>query len=292
MFYIDENMFKRKNIFSYLENKFTKSMKYLNYCLLFAALFLFACKSEKGNKAAMGDKKDTSSTVTSNEEGYRMSPFIPSTTYPDATLSNMSYKDGQFNFDVASDSYSLGQQTPDAKTKMCANSGKGQHIHLIVDNKPYAAKYTNSFEYDIEDGEHHILAFLSRSYHESIKTETAHLLKKVTVKDRSIVSESDVKEPMITYSRPKGTYVGDDTKKVMLDFYLSNVELKDGYSVKAEINGDVHHVIKWQPYYIEGLPMGKNTIKLTLMKDGKTVDTPLNPVTREFMLKADPAPEK
>jgi len=35
--------------------------------------------------------------------------------------------------------------------------------------------------------------------------------------------------------------------------------------------------------------MGENTIELTLIdKDGNVVDTPLNPVTRTFTLKADP----
>ena len=48
----------------------------------------------------------------------------------------------------------------------------------------------------------------------------------------------------------------------------------------------------WQPYYIEGLPMGENTITLTLVDaEGKKVDTPLNPVTRKFTLAADPAEE-
>ena len=93
------------------------------------------------------------------------------------------------------------------------------------------------------------------------------------------------------YSRPKGTYIGEaDTKKVMLDFYLANVELGPSHQVKASINGEDHMIDTWQPYYIEGLPMGENTIELSLLdNNGKLVDTPLNPVTREFTLKADPA---
>jgi hypothetical protein len=76
----------------------------------------------------------------------------------------------------------------------------------------------------------------------------------------------------------------------MLDFYLTNATLGTDYTVKAEINGEEHLIDKWQPYYIEGLPMGDNTIKLTLLdKDGKPAAVPLNPVERTFTLKEDPA---
>lgn len=259
-------------------------MKYFITILLLVAFMITSCKNEKPKVEEVKEEKVVSS------QKYTLTPFAASSAYPDAELSNMNFKNGQFTFDVTSTSYKLGNQTPDAGAKMCANSSKGQHIHLIVDNKPYAAKYTKEFDYEIEDGDHTILAFLSRSYHESIKTASAHILKNVTIKDNSIVSSADVAAPMITYSRPKGKYVGEDTKKVMLDFYLSNLDMKDGYSVKADINGEVQHLVKWQPYYIEGLPMGKNRITLTLLKDGQPVNTPLNPVTREFELLSDPAP--
>jgi len=268
-------------------------MKYFNTIILFVALLVLSCKSDTSNKESKNqDKKVESKKTAAKVDKYTLTPFTPSAAYPDATLSNMKYNKGSFSFDVESDNYNLGMQTPDAGAKMCANSGKGQHIHLIVDNSPYAAKYTNSFEHDIADGDHTILAFLSRSYHESIKTSTAHILKNVKVKDKTIVSSTDVTVPTITYSRPKGKYVGDDTKKVMLDFYLSNLDLNEGYSVNANINGEIHNLTKWQPYYIEGLPMGKNKITLTLMKNGQAVNTPLNPVTREFDLMSDPAPNK
>ena len=94
---------------------------------------------------------------------------------------------------------------------------------------------------------------------------------------------------MLFYSRPKGTYVGKkNTDKVMLDFYVVNLKLGPNYKVLADINGEIHTIDTWQPYYIEGLPMGKNKIKLTLVDGaGNPVDTPLNPVEREFELKAD-----
>jgi len=162
---------------------------------------------------------------------------------------------------------------------------------LIVDNAPYSAQYTADFDFDVADGEHYLLAFLSRSYHESIKTADAHIMKQITVKDKSITASEDFQGKMLNYSRPKGTYVGKaNTEKVMLDFYLNNVEIGTDHFVKAEINGEEHMIEKWQPYYITGLPMGENTVKLTLVdKEGNRVTAPRNPVERKFTLKADPA---
>jgi len=223
---------------------------------------------------------------------YSLTAFENSQSFPNASINDMNFKDGTFSFDVKE--YELGNQTSDADSKMCANSAKGQHIHLIVDKEPYAAKYTATFDYDVDDAKEYILAFLSRSYHESIKTKEAHLAKKVTIKNNSIESQEDIESPMLFYSRPKGTYVGDsNTKKVMLDFYLVNTDLsEDGNYVDANINGEIHKITKWQPYYIEGLPMGDNYVSLVLRdKSGKQMDIPLNPVKRVFTLKEDPTPQ-
>lgn len=266
--------------------------------LLFAAMFAFtlALPSCGGDADHDHDDDDDEGTEEANEENeesaYAISPFEASAEFPDAAMESMDYTGGKFTYKVGGDSYSLGAQTPDAPQKMCANSGKGQHIHLIIDNNPYIAKYTAEFEQEVPDGEHYILSFLSRSYHESIKTAQAHIAKKVTVEGGAFKSAEDITAPMLFYSRPKGTYVGkDNTGKVMLDFYLENVSLSaDGFKVKANINNEQELTFdKWQPYYIEGLPMGDNKIVLTLIdKDGNTVDTPLNPVERVFTLKEDP----
>ena len=253
---------------------------------------LLSCDSAGGeegteNTAATEEPADTEAAAT-----YTLTPFSASQAYPDATIAGVSYEGGKFAFDVQSTDYELGAQTPDAASKMCANSGKGQHIHLIVDNAPYAAKYTADFDYEIADGEHHMLAFLSRSYHESIKTAAAHTAQKITVANNGITAAEDIKDPMLFYSRPKGTYVGEnDTKKVMLDFYLVNATLGADYKVMVEVNAEQEFMVDvWQPYYLEGLPMGDNKVKLTLIDgEGKAVDTPLNPVERVFTLKEDPA---
>ncbi len=254
--------------------------------LFILALSFSACQNTESQEQSDNPEAENEEQMA---DGLVISPFSKSQQYPDATLESVAYEGGKFNFGIAN--YELTVQTPDAGTKMCANSAQGQHIHLIMNNEPYAAKYEPEFDYELDNGEHYMLAFLSRSYHESIKTDKAHLAKKVTVKDGAFEGVEDITEPMLFYSRPKGNYVGEkNTKKVMLDFYPVNVELGENYKVKASINGEEHVFDVWQPYFIEGLPMGENEITLTLVDgQGNAVDAPLNPVTRKFTLKADPA---
>jgi len=200
------------------------------------------------------------------------------------------YSNGTFNYEVAN--YEFAAQTPDADALMCANSGKGQHAHLIINNEPYIAKYEPSFKMDLPDGTHHILTFLSRSYHEAIKNGTAYRAVTASVENNAFTDAVDIKTPMLFYSRPKGTYAGKKaTENVMLDFYPVNAELSaDGFYVEASVNGGPGmKITEWQPYFLKGLPMGENTVKLSLMKDGELVDTPLNPVSRTFTLEALPA---
>ena len=262
---------------------------------LFSFLFVFTACQDGAETADSTDKKEETkeTPAPSVANKYKLSPFEASTAYPDAKLVSVSMKEGKMEFKVdEGTSYKLGQQTPDAPQKNCANSAKGQHIHVLVDDKPYAARYTASFDdLKIEAGEHYILAFLSRSYHESIKTPDAFLAIRTAIdQNGNMLKSAKIAEPMVWYSRPKGTYTGKAaTEKVMLDFYLVNTDLKNGNKVKAEINGEVHMIDNWQPHYIEGLPMGANKITLSLLdKDGNLVKTLQNPISREFTLAEDP----
>ncbi len=253
--------------------------------LLFLGLFLImaSCKNQ-ATKETEAPKEEVSTPAIK----YTLTPFTVSQIFPDANLKSMSYKNGKFTTVIGGTTYKLGEQTSDAPQKNCANSKDGQHLHLIVDSEPYVAQYIVSFDHEIPDGDHYILTFLSRSYHESLKTPAAHKASKVTAKNKSFEKTDSIAGPMLFYSRPKGLYTGDDTKKVMLDFYLVNADMKR-YKVEADINGEKHMIDTWQPYYIEGLPEGDNTIKLSLLDtNGQLVNAPLNPVSRTFKLEKTP----
>ena len=224
-----------------------------------------------------------------------LSKLEGSKAYTDAKIAMKAPKKGAklpsgkpvgFAFDVKG--YELRTQTDTPAAKALANSGKGQHIHVIVDNAPYYAKYEPEFDLEMEDGHHVVLAFLSRSYHESLKSEAAAVVRNVTV-GKAKGEPADLSKPHLLYSRPKGTYVGDDTKKLLLDFYLLNTTLApDGNKVRATVNGQEFMIEEWAPYVLEGLPMGEVTVKLELVDaEGKAVPGPFNTVTRTVTLQAD-----
>jgi hypothetical protein len=245
-------------------------------------LLLASCKNQTTQEP------ESSMAADSNAVKYTLTPLSSSKEFPDASLKAIAYVGGTFSTVIGGSTYKLGEQTSDASEKSCANSKEGQHLHLIVDNEPYVAKYESSFTQDIPDGDHYLLCFLSRSYHESLKTPNAFKAAKVTIANKSITKSSDIEGPMLFYSRPKGIYTGNDANKVMLDFYLVNTDLS-GLKVEADINGEKHLLDKWQPYTIEGLPDGDNTIKLSLLDaTGQLVNAPLNPVTRTFKIEKTP----
>lgn len=272
-------------------------MKLLQLLLLSSLISLYGCGGDTSENAMdQGGVEEEGAEMIGNgnpgNENIRLTNMPATEQFPNAAIEEVTYKGGTFNYEIGGD-YTLGKQTDDAESVMCANSDKGQHIHLIVDNQPYIAKYEPTFDQPMADGEHYVLTFLSRSYHESIKTDAAHRAMKVNVANSSFAAPEPITEPMIFYSRPKGTYTGKkETDKVMLDFYPVNADLGSDYTVKADVNGKEFSIDEWKPYFLEGLPMGENTVTLTLMMGDSIVDAPLNPVIRTFTLQADPTEAK
>ena len=192
----------------------------------------------------------------------------------------VAHEDGyEFSFDVAS--YELGMQTLKNFDYQLANSTKGQHIHFIVNNDPYSAHYEDTFTKQFEESSNVILAFLSRSYHESVKNPNSFVLTQVGE------DKIDLNKEFLFYSRPKGTYEGLDTEYLLLDFYLVNTEISsNGNKVKATIMNTEFIIDEWAPYYIKGLSKGEIKIKLELIDAfGNLIDTPFNPSERTVILK-------
>ena len=124
----------------------------------------------------------------------------------------------------------------------------------------------------------------------SIKNKNAYALSSVITgmsRYTARYAAPDLTSPMLFYSRPKGEYSGLETDAVLLDFYIVNCDLSnEGYRVKAEINGTEFMLKKWCGYFMEGLPMGENTVKLTLIDaKGKQVESPYAVSERKFVLK-------
>ncbi len=267
-------------------------------------LFMSACEEKSS-----GDTNEPDSTATAEEVdppqeeattsfsdgGLKIYALEGSTQYPDAKLSlemppsGTDLPSGENMFKFVVENYQLGEQTPAAVDLGMANSPKGQHIHFILDNSPYSAHYEPEFTKELTDGHHVLLAFLSRSYHESVKNPDAFVVRQFVVGEpEGGYQEADLNAPHMFYSRPKGTYKYGDYDKLLLDFFLVNCDLSpDGYRVKATINSAEFTFTKYVPYVVEGLQAGETTIKLELLDaDGNLVDSPFNPVERTVTLEA------
>ena len=218
-----------------------------------------------------------------NSKKITLSKLEGSPPYLNAKISTASItlvddKEYAFSFDISD--YELGAQTINTVENQLANSGKGQHIHFIVNNGPYSAHYTNNFKKKLNNDNNVILAFLSRSYHESVKNPNAFILTQIGE------SKIDLDNEFLFYSRPKGTYKGKDTEKLLLDFYLINTTISPyGNKVKATINDTEFIITEWSPYYLEGLKKGEVKIKLELINsEGKLIDSPFNTSIRTVNL--------
>tara|TARA_B100000575_G_scaffold75364_1_gene58833 strand:+ start:12185 stop:12898 length:714 start_codon:yes stop_codon:yes gene_type:complete len=218
-----------------------------------------------------------------NSKKIKLSKLEGSPPYLNAKISTASITlgdDNEYNFSFDISEYELGAQTINNIENQLANSGKGQHIHFIVNNGPYSAHYTNNFKKKLNGNSNVILAFLSRSYHESVKNPNAFILTQVGE------SKIDLDNEFLFYSRPKGTYKGKDTEKLLLDFYLVNTTISPyGNKIKATINDTEFIITEWSPYYLEGLKKGEVKIKLELINsEGKLIDSPFNPSIRTVNL--------
>lgn len=252
--------------------------------------FLLFTQISCGPSTRSGAEQNVS-TEDSEKKIYNVYMAPDSYAYPEAKLeltdaeSNLDTGANLFQFKVSD--YELGMQTRDAADRKIANSAKGQHIHFIVDNGPYSAHYEPGFSRSLEPGNHVILAFLSRSYHESVKNDSSFVLTQVQVGSETDSSRFDETAEHLFYSRPKGTYSGSDTEKLLLDFFLINTTISETSNrVRLTINGEEAHMLtKWAPYYIEGLGKGEATIKLELLdKDGQLIPGPFNSAERTVTL--------
>ena len=196
-------------------------------------------------------------------------------------------------------------------------TGKGNHIHVILDNEPYEAYYEldQPFELrNVAEGKHTLRVFASRPWHESYKNEGAFQMVTFTVKGGGDTSKPtttnsgqtvaapansnaaatpkaregkdvapskagdvDPSKPLLTYSRPKGEYKGEDSDPIMIDFWLSNAKLKgDGgeYRVRYIIDDDEPRFIdKWEGTWLAGWLGGSHSVRLELLdKDGRPVE--------------------
>lgn len=198
---------------------------------------------------------------------------------------------------IEAENFETGVQTETERANEIANSANGQHFHVIVDNGPYMANYEAGTPFDLgslEPGAHTAFVFPSRSYHESVKGPDAYAMVNFYVQEESGEFMVGPEDPAIVYSRPKGTYSRADAERIMLDFYLHNVELSaDGYRAQYTIRSTGEQasevasttLTEWAPAFVTGLESGTYEVNLQLLDgQGNVVPGPFNDTTREIVV--------
>lgn len=265
------------------------------YSLAIIALMMLGCKESSKEKEAEKEAEKQEATIETVEEvaTITIEKLESSPEYKTASFelkspdTSKQLPSGEVNFEFDVQNYELGAQTKGPNASLLANSGKGQHIHFILNNQPYSAHYESTFVKEIPNGTHHLVAFLSRSFHESVKNENSVVVKQLQVGENDKDAKGlDMNSPTLIYSRPKGKYVGKDTENILLDFFVLNTTLsEDSNKVRATINDEEFMITEWVPHIIKGLPMGEVIIKLELLDaKGSLIPGPFNEVTRTVNL--------
>ncbi len=167
-----------------------------------------------------------------------------------------------------------------------ADFGLGPHIHVTLDNQEYKPLYdlnqTATFDH-LSAGTHTIRAFASRPWHESFKNQDAYAQVTFHVLTKTGENTPEAKTPLLTYSRPVGTY---GAEPILLDFYLQNAPLhllgKDDeaikdWQVRATVDGQSFTFDRWEPIYLKGFKAGQNWVKLELIEpDGDAIANVFN----------------
>ncbi|MBX3200022.1 MAG: hypothetical protein KF894_17940 [Labilithrix sp.] len=179
------------------------------------------------------------------------------------------------------------------------------HVHLILDNKPYKAIYETKQPVKLSEltggealaeGRHVLVAFPSRANHESVKTKGAFVVVPFWVGKKGDTKDDPTKKPMLVYSRPKGEYNGEMANHVLIDFYVTNVTLAEGKEhVNVKVTGpgiDKPLEAKVEkfgpPLYLDNLQNGSYEVTTELV-DGanKPIEGPWNSTKRSIKIDHD-----
>ncbi|NGX37324.1 MAG: hypothetical protein K1000chlam2_00478 [Chlamydiae bacterium] len=154
---------------------------------------------------------------------------------------------------------------------------------LDQNNLFYYMTLNTTVPFNLKQGMHVIRAFPDRSFGESLKGSGCYDASIFYIGREEDNLDIDLDDPYLTYNEPLETLRYSSEKPILLDFYLSNVQLsRDGYKVKVTIDKDTERSLtSWVPYYVYGLEAGKHTIQLQLINEKNEVVPGLfNDVTR------------
>jgi hypothetical protein len=153
--------------------------------------------------------------------------------------------------------------------------GLGNHLHVVLDRETYQGVYdpNQSLVFkNLAAGTHTLRVFASRPWHESFKNDGAFDRVTFHVLTKTAANNPDPQQPLLTYSRPTGTY---GAEPILLDYYLTNAPSHAGeqsdservpdWQIRATVNDQQFMLDRWAPVYLQGFKPGKNWVRLELL---------------------------
>lgn len=225
-----------------------------------------------------------------NPSSIRITPEAP-TPEPDNVETTILFPGDEevevnpVNVQVRLRGFPVGTMSDFPRKNEIYNDPEGQSLLIFIDNYHpfeiytsfvnaldqsnlyYDLTLTKLIPYDLGEGMHVIRTFPGRSYGESLKNAGCFQARIFYIGSQMNNLNVDLNAPYLTYNEPLETLTYEAGKPLLLDFYLSNIQLsQDGYKVKVTIDGSVQRILtSWTPYYIYGLKSGKHKIRLQLL---------------------------
>jgi Family of unknown function (DUF6130) len=164
--------------------------------------------------------------------------------------------------------------------------GLGPHLHVLLDRAPYQSIYDATQPLTLTNltpGTHTLQVLLAKPWHESWKNPGA--LAQVTFHVLAKSAELPAATaPTLVYNEPDANY---GAEPFLLDFYLANApshldaqqhQIND-WRVRVTINEQSFEVDRAAPFYLKGLKLGANLVKLEYLNaQGQSIDSVLRVV--------------
>jgi hypothetical protein len=178
---------------------------------------------------------------------------------------------------LTDDSIAVKLQVSDLPIFKSPELGLGNHLHVILDKQIYQGVFdlTQPLVFkNLAAGTHTLRVFAARPWHESFKNAGAYAQSTFHVLTKTAENNPDPQQPLLTYSRPAGTY---GAEPIMLDYYLTNApshpianastDRIPDWRIRATVNDQQFIIDRWTPIYLKGFKPGKNWVRLELLDD-------------------------
>ncbi len=253
-----------------------------NLILVFSlSILLFSCG---GNNQENIPQKEINRAIAISDYspiilergGIKLLEFIDFPPFNDVeskiATQNQTFKMGLNKIEFKNKFFNLGEKTAEESIHKVRLHEGGQYLGVCNPDRPLKKVINGYFETEIEKGDNLFFCYLSRSYDLSVKNKNASFLFKINADPKGCFSETELPDTVVALLQPRGVFSAGQQEKVLLDFFLKNISLKDGNYISLLVDDVEFKLTKWVPFWIQGLKTGNHKISIDLKtKDGLSI---------------------